>query len=77
MFCSEAESCLRDCEQGEHHWCAECKYGGCDWCCGCDECSKHKRGGWSPEGVQIRHGGAWDRVLLTLPALPAGGSEES
>jgi hypothetical protein len=63
MFCADIPS-LRDCEQGEEHWCSQCKYDLCPWCCGCNECQDHSRGGWSPDGVQIRHGGAWERVLL-------------
>ena len=63
MFCSETESCGGG--GTDSHWCAMCKFSGCDWCCGCPECHEKKRGGWSPAGVQVRHGGAWERVLLT------------
>ena len=67
MFCADIPS-LRDCAQGELHQCAECRYHGCAWCCHCDECHERRRGNWSPEGIQIRHGGAWDRVNLFDPA---------
>jgi len=45
----------------------------CEWCCGCPECMEHHRGGWTPKdsGVQVRHGGAWDRV--TRYAAPSPG----
>lgn len=68
MFCTPEENV---CEGNLHgdipgvHWCTWCKFSGCDWCCGCPECQQHQRGGWSPSGVQVRHGGAWDRVLVS------------
>lgn len=60
----ECMFCFPDDLSCDRHWCAECKYSGCDWCCGCPECQKHKRGGWSPKGVQVCHGGAWERVSV-------------
>lgn len=67
MFCTPEENACAGNLHGDipgRHWCAECKFSGCDWCCGCPECQEQKRGGWTPadSGVQIRHGGAWDRV---------------
>lgn len=67
MFCIPEEGCRETL-----HWCTWCKYSGCEWCCGCPECSKNKRGGWSPEGIQVRHGGAWDRVLVDRSGIRAG-----
>jgi len=55
---------------GELHWCAECKIAGCEWCCGCSECTRLHRGGWSPEGIQIRHDGARDRITRRDLPLP-------
>lgn len=73
MFCDpenpEAFHCLE-----RNHWCPLCKITGCEWCCGCPECHKSKRGGWSPEGIQVRHGGAWDRVLTRRAAPSSGGT---
>jgi hypothetical protein len=35
------------------HWCSRCKYSGCEYCCGCDECRAVGRAGWSPPELPL------------------------
>lgn len=64
MFCPPEEKtgeCADVFSMEDYHWCAYCKFGGCDWCCGCPECNQNKRGGWSPRGTQVNHDGIRSR----------------
>jgi hypothetical protein len=47
MFCEPDQP---DCKQ---HWCPECKYIGCDMCCGCGECLKLGRAGFTPKTIPL------------------------
>jgi hypothetical protein len=47
MFCVPGNLC----DPEDPHWCAECKYAGCRMCCGCDECRRLRRAGWSSSGT--------------------------
>jgi hypothetical protein len=57
MFCdpgetvTELDHMLSHCER--LHWCSECKFSGCEYCCGCDECRILKRAGWSPRELPL------------------------
>lgn len=50
MFCDGNPSCktttMTSC------WCSNCKYGGCDMCCGCPSCIAGARGAYTPDGTE-------------------------
>lgn len=72
MFCGSVKGKPADeifagaqaCESG-YHWCSECKFAGCEWCCGCGDCREGEKGGWSPPDVQISHDGLREREYRT------------
>jgi hypothetical protein len=35
------------------HWCSECKYAGCENCCGCAECQTLKQAGFTPKNTPL------------------------
>jgi len=65
MFCENEEPCCSFPGGTPGHWCAECKFAACEWCCGCSECRANSRGGWSPKGTQRNHDGIRERQERT------------
>jgi hypothetical protein len=53
MFCYPDDVCKPSDGSSPRHWCAECKYIGCEYCCGCKECQKLGRAGWSSRGLAL------------------------
>ncbi len=74
MFCENEEGCCEIPGKEKFHWCPECKFGACEWCCGCPECHEMKKGGWSPPDVQINHDGIRERAYRESQA---GGTGEA
>jgi hypothetical protein len=65
MFCggNDTDGCCTTEDGRARHWCTNCKFGGCEWCCGCSGCHVGRRGGWSPEGIQVNHDGIRERKV--------------
>jgi hypothetical protein len=63
MFCDGTDDCTTVVAPPYNiHWCSMCKYGGCEWCCGCTDCHEKGKGGWSPGGMQVNHDGVRERI---------------
>jgi hypothetical protein len=54
MFCEPDNLCEPSDGFYPRHWCSECKYSGCEYCCGCNECRELGRAGWFPRGLPLQ-----------------------